>query len=456
MQTLQPYFDIIILWSGVLIALIFIYASIISLLEKEKYAAGRFFFTGLVMGFIYIIFSFDIDKNSEITILVLMGLPVLMLLLLFIPIRFRSKYSFQPPVSRIDERDTMFSRNELAVGDGNYEEYYSARPDKLELDNDFRNNPGLLNSAASNFNSLAFTASKSSFSTIAALKDKVDGDISDNRLDSKPEEITRFIKNWAKKLGSLDVGITELKDYHKYSTRGRRGNYGKSVELNHKYAIALTVEMDFNQVRSGPLSPIVMESAQQYLSSGAIAVQIADFIRRNGYVAKAHIDGNYEVVCPLVARDAGLGEIGRMGLLMSPKQGPRVRIAVVTTDIPLELDQPSQDRSMIEFCTHCKKCAVNCPSNSISYNDREVVNGTLRWQIDQESCFTFWTKTGTDCGRCMSVCPYSHPDNMLHNIVRFGIKNSSIFSRLALVLDDFFYGKKPKVKKPEEWLELNN
>lgn len=453
MQSSWPYFDIIILGSGILIALIFLYASIISILEKERFAAGRFFFTGLVIGLIYIVFSFDIDKNNEIAILVLLGIPVLILLILFIPIRFRSRFNFHEPVSQIDERDTMFSRNELISGDGNYEEYYKIKTDKLILDQEFRKNPGLLSPEASNFNQLAFTAAKASFFTVAALKNKVDGDVSNDKLDSTPKEITRFLKNWAIKLGSLDVGITELKDYHKYTTRGRKGNYGKPVELNHKYAIAITVEMDFDQVRSGPMSPIVMESAQQYLSSGAIAVQIADFIRRNGYSARAHIDGNYEVVCPLVARDAGLGEIGRMGLLMTPKQGPRVRIAVITTDIPLELDHPTNDRSMIEFCTHCKKCAVNCPSNSISYDDREVINGTIRWQIDQESCFTFWTKTGTDCGRCMSVCPYAHPNNLLHNVVRFGIKNSSIFSRLALNLDDYFYGKKPKVKKPVNWLD---
>ncbi|MFQ6103859.1 MAG: hypothetical protein ACE5OP_06150 [Candidatus Glassbacteria bacterium] len=52
-------------------------------------------------------------------------------------------------------------------------------------------------------------------------------------------------------------------------------------------------------------------------------------IRNLGYPARTHIDGNYRVVCPLVARDAGIGEIGRMGLLMTPRLGPRVRIAVV-------------------------------------------------------------------------------------------------------------------------------
>jgi len=91
-------------------------------------------------------------------------------------------------------------------------------------------------------------------------------------------------------------------------------------------------------VNSGPLAPIIMESSQKYLDSGSIAVQLAAFIRNLGYPALAHIDGNYQVVCPLVARDAGLGDIGRMGLLMTPKLGPRVRIGVVTTDLPLLVD----------------------------------------------------------------------------------------------------------------------
>ena len=51
-------------------------------------------------------------------------------------------------------------------------------------------------------------------------------------------------------------------------------------------------------------------------------VQLAAAIRDLGYPARAHIDGNYRVIAPLVARDAGLGEIGRMGLLMTPRWVP--------------------------------------------------------------------------------------------------------------------------------------
>ena len=43
--------------------------------------------------------------------------------------------------------------------------------------------------------------------------------------------------------------------------------------------------------------------------AGQIAVQLAAFCRELGYPARAHIDANYQVIAPLVARDAGLGAI---------------------------------------------------------------------------------------------------------------------------------------------------
>ena len=213
-----------------------------------------------------------------------------------------------------------------------------------------------------------------------------------------------------------------------------------------------TVEMEKEMVDAAPGGATVMESAQQYLTSGTIAVQLADLIRRLGYPARAHIDANYRIVCPLVARDAGLGEIGRMGLLMTPQLGPRVRIGAVTTDVPLVTDDRRYDGTMIDFCRICKKCADVCPSNSIPFGDREEIDGVRRWRIKQETCYTYWCVTGTDCARCIRVCPYSHPDTLLHNVVRAGLRNSAIFRRWALVADDFFYGRLPSRHSPPDWL----
>jgi reductive dehalogenase len=224
--------------------------------------------------------------------------------------------------------------------------------------------------------------------------------------------------------------------------------------LKHKFGIALTVEMDKRMIDSAPFGPTVMESAQQYLSSGTIAVQISEFIRQLGYPARAHIDANYFVVCPLVARDAGLGEIGRMGLLMTPELGPRVRIAVVTTDLPLATDGNARDYTMLDFCRICKKCADICPSKAIPFGDPSRINGVRRWQINSEGCFTYWCSVGTDCALCVRVCPYSHPDSLLHNLVRRGVRNSVLFREFALKMDDLFYGRKPPPYPLPEWMNV--
>ncbi|MCD4774101.1 MAG: 4Fe-4S dicluster domain-containing protein, partial [Bacteroidales bacterium] len=446
--------DFLLIFFGIAIFSLFIYAGIISLMEKEKKAAINFFLIGIIVPLPFLITGFfDFNYHALISI-ILLSLIFILLMIYFIPIHFTAKILDVFPKVRIDERDTMFSRNKLQKDSKNYKEYYKNNPDKLKFDEELKNNPGLLAEESSNYDPFMFSSANASFYTVDALKLKVDGIISSKKINSNPEDISIYIKNWTKKLGALNVGITEFKDYHKYSYLGRDKNYGNKVILNHKFAIVFTVEMDFPVVKCAPSAPTVMESAQQYLAAGAIAVQLAEFIRQLGFPARAHIDGNYELVCPLVAKDAGLGEIGRMGLLITPKHGPRVRIAVVTTDIPLISDKRTFDPTVINFCNICKKCATNCPTNAISHDDRKIISGTERWQINQESCFHFWTKCGTDCGRCLSVCPYSHPNNFLHNIIRFGIKNSGIFSSIALFFDDIFYGKKPKTKTPATWIKV--
>lgn len=54
----------------------------------------------------------------------------------------------------------------------------------------------------------------------------------------------------------------------------------------------------------------------------------------------------------------GIGELGRPGLIITPTHGPRVRLAVVTTDLPLMHDAPVSI-GVQHFCAICKKCSDN-------------------------------------------------------------------------------------------------
>jgi ferredoxin len=375
----------------------------------------------------------------------------LALLALLLPVG-RIERGQDVPLVRLDERDIMFARARLEPGSPDYDAYYAQRPENRRGDDRTRSLPGLLSNDASEAHPLAFSSAMASFDLTEALRDAVDGQEDSGRLDLEPDAISPFLKELALYYGAQDAGITEVKPYHIYSHVGRgTGRYGEPISLDHRYAIAFTVEMELDMVGTAPHATTVMESARQYVEAARVAVQLAAFIRRIGFPARAHIDGNYRVIAPLVARDAGLGEIGRMGLLMTPRFGPRVRLGIVTTDLPLLPDGRADDPSVLDFCTVCIKCAVCCPVRAIPMDDRIEMEGALRWRIDDQVCFRYWNATGTDCARCMSVCPYSHSDNLIHNPVRWLVRRSGAARRAAVWLDDLFYGGIPAEKAPPPW-----
>ena len=240
------------------------------------------------------------------------------------------------PRRRVDERDIMFARARLVPGSQEFEAYYRARPERRDSDDRTRLLPGLLSPDAPLAEPLAFGAAKASFTITEALREEVDGPLAAERVEGSAAEMTTALKRFVLDHGAYDVGVTELQPYHVYTHVGRgTGTWGEPIELDHRWAIAFTVEMDHATMRRAPAAPVVAESARQYVESARIGIQLAALIRSLGYPARAHIDGNYRVIAPLVAQDAGLGEIGRMGILMTPRLGPRVRLGVVTTDLPL-------------------------------------------------------------------------------------------------------------------------
>lgn len=434
---------LIAIFTAFLIATFMGYAAVVSHKEKEPRARNYFLVTGLAGFLVFALAGYLYYPGRIIVTGILTAAFYAPLIYLFFP-RKIPRITWISPQGQIDERITMFSRRILQPGTDRYNAYYAAHPHHQEPDDAFRKLPGLLNEKAAYYEPKAFQAAEAHFTIIEQARPFVDGQVAKNPVPCDAEKISNYIKKLAHKNGAHSVGITPLQDYHLYSYRGRDHNYGEKVVNSHTHAIALTVPMERNMVRNAPYAATVVESSRQYVNSGMIALELAQFIRNLGYPARAHIDGEYEVVCPLVARDAGLGEIGRMGLLMTPRLGPRNRIAVVTTSLPLQPNQPKANYPVLEFCRICKKCADTCPARAIPFDDRKPIKGILRWQINQEKCFTYWAKTGTDCARCISVCPFSHPDNPLHQIVRYGIRNSAAFRYLALKMDDWVYGRKPR------------
>jgi len=132
--------------------------------------------------------------------------------------------------------------------------------------------------------------------------------------------------------------------------------------------------------------------------------------------------------------------------------GPRVRLGVVTTDMPLEPDGPV-DLGIEDFCRICMKCADNCPSGAIPRDEMRLDRGVLKWTIDQEKCYRFWRENGTDCAICMNSCPYSKPNTPVHMPVRLLVRRSWLARRLALAADDWLYGRRPFRDLKPDWMK---
>ncbi len=449
----MAYSDILIRVICSIFLLFFLAGAVTSFLEKEIRAgiillATSFFISILLLLFICILPEYQVLK------LIFLSVCLLAMIVVFFPVSGTKRYNFETPTKRFHEADAVLSRRILQAGTSDYNSYYEKHPEHKNPDNQARNQPGLLSSKSKYFDSGTFSAAEANFIITDHLYALATLQINKKQTRVEGDKTKKFIEKWMLQTGAHSIGFTALKDYHLYSYKGRGQESGQSIEKDMPHAIAIAVEMDHDMMKPAPAGTTVMESSEQYLQSGILASKLTTYIKELGYAAKAHIDGHYEVICPLVAADAGLGIIGRMGLLMTPGIGPRVRIAVVTTDIPLEYSDANHDLTMLDFCNRCKKCARVCPANAIPLTSMKELEGAYRWKINSERCYHFWTISGTDCGRCVISCPYAHPNNWFHQFIRWGIKNNLVFRVMAVKLDDIFYGKKPKIKTLPNWVKL--
>ena len=191
-----------------------------------------------------------------------------------------------------------------------------------------------------------------------------------------------------------------------------------------------------------------------YSKLGHMALILARYIRSLGYSARAHTVTNYQVIVPPVAIDAGVGELGRHGVLISKEFGSAMKMSVITTDLPMVRDKKPK-LGVDDFCKHCKICAENCPSGAISYGNKKVVRGVERYPFKAEACFKIWNETGTDCGVCIGSCPYSKPPSLSHS---FGLwlasKGGNFPGILLTFMERLIYGvHSPENNHHPEWME---
>ncbi len=94
------------------------------------------------------------------------------------------------------------------------------------------------------------------------------------------------------------------------------------------------------------------------------------------------------------AEFVGLGTIGRNSLLITPEFGPRVRLACLLTEAPVD----ETPRVKSDFCTKCNACIRVCPAHAIE----EPQTGEP-YAVNRFACRAY-RQAGLVCSVCLKVC----------------------------------------------------
>jgi Pyruvate/2-oxoacid:ferredoxin oxidoreductase delta subunit len=179
--------------------------------------------------------------------------------------------------------------------------------------------------------------------------------------------------------------------------------------VKYQHVICLAVEQDYYSTQTIPSLEGEFAHFGTYEIEGALALDLADFIRSQGYHAQVHSpNDNSGVYIPMFVQ-AGLGQLGANGQLLSPHFGSRARLAMITTDAPISYDQPI-DYGVHKFCEKCQVCVNRCPGRALVRN-KVWWRGAEKHKLIYDRCRPVMARY-EGCAVCMKTCP----------IQRYGMK----------------------------------
>lgn len=302
------------------------------------------------------------------------------------------------------------------------------------------------------------------------------------RWEGSPEENARMVRAAARYFGAGQVGFVELDDntrklIYSWDSDGKKLEFEdteKAYETDEKrvipykarWVIVFSVQMSEEIIkRRAGLSSTALSSSTNslgYSRGRNIIDRIQTFLHVLGYQGLMGTWFNGLGIAPALGVMAGLGEISRLNLLISPEYGPVQRIFKVITDLPLAPTTPI-DAGIMRFCETCKKCATLCPASMLSKETEPSWEITGPWSNpgkraffyqNSPKCMTQWRVSSAGCSTCLAVCPFSKKDKaFIHKVVEATIAKTSLFNSVFTFMDGFLGYDKPK--DIESWWDID-
>ena len=124
--------------------------------------------------------------------------------------------------------------------------------------------------------------------------------------------------------------------------------------------------MDKDLIQKAPSFETYIMIMDTYKKLNKITNKLAEFLREHNFSAQAgpSLGGVSNYV--LLAQNAGLGWVGKLGLLITPEFGPRQRLSVLFTNIEnLPISEKNPHSYIENVCLICRECVDGCPGKAI-------------------------------------------------------------------------------------------
>lgn len=207
------------------------------------------------------------------------------------------------------------------------------------------------------------------------------------------EELSAKVKARAAEIGLSAVGIAPYDEKYVWEPE-----FGKRV--GDRVVVCL-LEQNYEATQSAPSLRAERAALATYGTLYLMTTALADYLRELGYAAREGTGASLGVVIHYGVQ-AGLGQLGMNGQLLTPFAGSRCRIVLLNTDAPLAIDQPV-DYGVPRLCDKCQICVRRCPTGAIP-SVRKFHRGVEKAKIKIERCLPMVSQVH-GCAVCMKVCP---------------------------------------------------
>jgi len=226
-------------------------------------------------------------------------------------------------------------------------------------------------------------------------------DIAERSADLPPtgtpdpaSNITDEIRTKARELGFGEIGFTRYD--RRYTFKVKKG------WVRFEHAVCLAYEQDYRQTQTIPSMEAEYAHYGAYEEENKQGILLAEYIREKGYRAQIHSPNDNSAPYIPMFVEAGLGQLGANGQLLSPHFGSRSRLMIITTDAPVDYDSPV-DYGIHKFCDICQVCVNRCPGRAL-VKEKVWWRGAEKNKLMYERCRPVMAKY-EGCGVCMKVCP---------------------------------------------------